>query len=188
MVTRTGELWQMTEPWRPLILTAIFTGLRASELRGLTWDRVDLDRRIIEVRQRADFRNVMGNPKSRSGRRDVPLSPLVVNTLKQWKLACPRSEDGLVFPTKDGGVVRHSRMHRVWHELLVALDLSGYRFHDLRHAAASLLIDQGLSPKKVCSIMGHGSIKITYDLYGHLWDTAEDDQKAMEQIEARLLR
>jgi len=129
----------------------------------------------------------MGSPKSKAGTRDVPLAPMVVNTLRQWRLACPKTELGLVFPTGRGRVVGHSSMRQMWRRLLRALELPRYRFHDLRHAAASLFIEQGLQPKKVQTIMGHGSIKMTFDLYGHLWETAEDDQAAMAQIEARIL-
>ena len=76
--------------WRPLILTAIFTGLRASELRGLRWRDVDLDKRELHVHQRADRFNAIGKPKSEAGERTVPLPPTVVNTLREWKVACPR--------------------------------------------------------------------------------------------------
>lgn len=65
--------------WRPLLLTAIFTGLRASELRGLPWGNVDFDRREIHVRQRADRFNRIGPPKSSAGERTVPVPPLVIN-------------------------------------------------------------------------------------------------------------
>ena len=78
ILTRSAELWPLTRtetrrdgqrklvavPWRPLIVTAIFTGLRASELRGLTWPHVDLKYGIIHVRQRADFQNRIGPPKT----------------------------------------------------------------------------------------------------------------------------
>ena len=83
-------------------MTAVFTGLRASELRGLTWSAVDLDRRTLTVRQRADRWCVMGSPKSAAARREVPLAPIVLNALKEWRLACPPSELDLVFPTSTG--------------------------------------------------------------------------------------
>ena len=60
-------------PWRPLIVMAIFTGMRASELRGLTWGNVDLADGVARVRQRADRWQTIGVPKSRAGRRDIPL-------------------------------------------------------------------------------------------------------------------
>lgn len=81
--------------WRPLLLTAIFTGLRASELRGLRWADVDLDAKELHVRQRADRFNDIGAPKSEAGERAVPLPPLVVNTLREWRLACPRPRIGI---------------------------------------------------------------------------------------------
>jgi integrase len=65
------------------LVTAIFTGLRASELRGLRWADVDLNARLLHVRQRADRFNVIGRPKSHAGERTVPMAPLVVNTLKE---------------------------------------------------------------------------------------------------------
>src|SRR5208337_1084545 len=74
LLSKTSELWSATLPWRPLVITALFTGLRASELRGLTWDYVDFEKKVIQVRQRADYRNQMGSPKSKAGARDVPFA------------------------------------------------------------------------------------------------------------------
>ena len=88
--------------WRPLVVTAVFAGLRASELRGLRWEDIDFGRRELHVRQRADRYNVIGKPKSKSGERTIPLGPFVANTLREWKLACPKGEGGLVFPTGKG--------------------------------------------------------------------------------------
>ena len=217
ILTRVGDMWPLTRPltsrqgdgrvvalpWRPLILTAIFSGLRLSELRGLNWSHVDFDEGIIRVRQRADFQNRIGPPKSKAGNRDVPLAPTALNTLKTWKVSCPLSPLKLVFPTKTGGVLSGSNLHRqCWRPLLRALDLVDieldsetkkqiekprYTFHCLRHTAASLFIEQGWTPKKLMTVMGHSSIQMTFDLYGHLWKTLEDDAKAVAQIEARLL-
>lgn len=115
MVPMTAELWSPSLPWRPLILTAMFTGLRCSELRGLTWRNVDLEQGVIEVTERADYRNVIGSPKSRAGTRTVPMLPIVVNTLRAWKLACPRSQRGVVFATSRGTMFTNSNIHqRCW--------------------------------------------------------------------------
>ena len=86
--------------WRPLILVAAFTGLRSSELRGLRWSDVDLKRGEIQVRQRADRYNVFGPPKSAAGSRTIPLLPMVVNALREHKLACKQSAADLVFPPR----------------------------------------------------------------------------------------
>lgn len=118
--------------WRPLILTAIFTGLRASELRGLRWQDVDFDARQIRVHQRADRYNAIGRPKSETSERELPLPPLVIAALKEWKLACPRFDTGkrdeagkavmeleLVFPNGLGKVenlnnILHRGLHPAW--------------------------------------------------------------------------
>jgi integrase len=75
-----------------LLLTAIFSGLRISELRGLRWTDIDLKRAVLHVRQRADRYNAIGQPKSVAGERTIPLPPTVVSTLRKWRLACPNSE------------------------------------------------------------------------------------------------
>ena len=82
----------------------IFTGLRASELRGLAWKDVDLAGSNLTIRQRADRYQEIGSPKSAAGKRSVPLPPIVVNTLKEWRLACPKGALDLVFPNGAGGV------------------------------------------------------------------------------------
>ena len=74
--------------WRPLLLTAIFTGLRASEFRGLRWDDIDLKRGELHVRQRADRYGKIGRTKSEAGERTVPLPPMVVAVLREHRLAC----------------------------------------------------------------------------------------------------
>jgi hypothetical protein len=89
-----GELNKLIENsagrWRPFIVTAIFTGMRLSELRGLSWDGVDLEKGQIHIRQRADGWGKIGPMKTRAGKRDIPIAPIVVNTLKQWQSECPR--------------------------------------------------------------------------------------------------
>jgi integrase len=179
---------------RPLIVTAIFTGLRASELRGLAWDDVDLEREVLTVRQRADRWNKIGSPKSAAGKREVPLAPMVVNTLREWKLAGPKGELGLVFPSRQGNVESLPNLHRRGlGALQVAAGITSdrehpkYGLHAFRHAAASLFIEQGFSPKRVQALMGHSTIQMTFDTYGHLFPSKDDDAAAMQQLQARLV-
>jgi integrase len=183
-----------TGSFRPFLVAAIFTGLRASELRGLTWSNVDLENGSIHVRQRADRWGKMGPPKSRAGNRDVPMSPMVRNTLREWKLACPNGPLGLVFPNRHGKVaslvnivVREFRPLQVRCGIVTADGRPRYGWHALRHAAASLFIEQGFTPKKVQTLMGHSSIQMTYDTYGKLFPSPEEDLEAMAQVEARLI-
>jgi integrase len=179
---------------RAITVTAIFTGLRSSELRGLRWADVDLDEGVLHVRQRADRFNVIGSPKSKSGQREVPLAPMVTNTLSAWKKTCPKGELDLVFPNGSGNVENHANLYR--RTFGVVQEAAGlttnakkpkYGPKAFRHAAASLFIEQNMSPKKVQELMGHSSIKVTYDIYGHLFPSKEGDREAMAEIQARLI-
>jgi integrase len=188
--------------WRPLVVTAVFTGLRASELRGLRWDDVDLERAVLTVRQRADRWNAIGPPKSDAGKREIPLAPMVVKALREWKLSCPRFKetngaDGrlwLVFPNGLGNVSTLSSIHRRGlGPLQVAAGITTHKLHPkygmhaLRHAAASLFIEQGFGPKRIQVLMGHSTIQMTFDTYGHLFPSDRDDQVAFSQLQARLV-
>ncbi|SDI40442.1 tyrosine-type recombinase/integrase [Lutimaribacter saemankumensis] len=179
---------------RPLIVTAIFTGMRISELRGLTWDCVDFEARLIHIRKRADRFNEMGKPKSRTGRRSIPMAPMVHDTLQAWREDCPKGDVDLVFPNGKGNVENHSNIHnRVLVPLLLEngiVDEEGkpkFSFHALRHAAASLFIEQNWPPKKIQALMGHSSINVTMDVYGHLFESPEEDVALFAKLEEDLL-
>lgn len=189
--------------WTPYIRTAILTGLRASELRGLTWADVDLDRGVIRVTHRMDRFGADGPPKSDAGRRDIPMSTGTVAMLTSWKEECPKGEGNLVFPAPEGGAMSHQNFLRrvFWPTMLKAgvtidtgdVDDDGkpvfepkYTFHALRHAAAALFIEQGFRPERVKTLMGHSSIQITFDVYGYLFPKEDDDRAAMAQIEDNL--
>ncbi|MBL0374007.1 site-specific integrase [Rhizobium sp. KVB221] len=197
--------------WRPLILTATFCGLRASELRGVRWQDVDFDRREIKVHQRADRFNDIGRPKSISGERTVPAPPLVINALREWKLACPkrdtgkRDDDGnavmahdLVFPNGRGKVeslnnILRRGLHPLWMTAGIVTETEEFDqegkpvlaskysgLHCLRHWFASWCINRredgglGLPPKVVQERMGHSTIAMTMDTYGHLFPRNDD--------------
>ncbi|WP_428523565.1 tyrosine-type recombinase/integrase [Roseibium sp.] len=178
---------------RPLITTAIYTGMCMSELRGLRWEDVDFQKSIIRVRQRADRFNQIGKPKSKSGRRDIPMAPSVKKVLMSWKANCPTGELDLVFPNGIGNVESPSNIsNRVLYPLLkdagivTAEGKPKFSFHALRHAAASLYIEQGWPAKKIQTLLGHASITMTFDVYGHLFDNAEDDVALFAKLEADL--
>jgi integrase len=174
--------------WRPLLLTAIFTGLRASELRGLRWSDVDLKRGELHVRQRADCHHAIGQPKSESSERTVPMPPMVVAALRAHRLACPKGALDLVFPNGRGNVESHNNIvNRGLKPAMVAAGVvtkSGRAkytgMHSLRHFYASWCInrrvDGGLElPLKVVQArLGHSSITLTADRYGHLFPRGDD--------------
>jgi integrase len=179
---------------RPLVITAIFTGMRASELRGLRWADVDLDTRVIRVRQRADPWGTLGPPKSKAGERTIPLTPMAVNTLREWKLACPKGAHDLVFPTATGQPLPHSTIaSRFWYPLLRKAGIvdggrkAKYGLHTLRHFFASWMIDAGTPMKRLQAMLGHSTMAMTSDTYGHLFPDPEGDQQRMAAAEQALL-
>jgi integrase len=189
-----------SEEDRPLLLTALFAGLRSSELRGLHWSDVDLKAGAIHVKHRADRWNEIGAPKSASGTRTVPIGPMVVNALRQWKLACPKGELGLAFPNGSGKFENHSNLvQRVLAPTLVragVTDKTGKPkytgLHALRHFYASWCINRKeeggleLPAKLVQERLGHSSIVMTMDVYGHLFPRT-DDGRELAQAEKLLL-
>ena len=195
-----------TDKTRPMIMVALLCGLRASELRGLLWSDVDLKSGMMKIRRRVDRWNNFGPPKSEAGNRDIPLSPALVTVLKTWKLACPKGELGLVFPTGAGGVESHGNLlSRVFWPLQVAAGVTvlrddkdehgepikvpdaKYSLHALRHAAAALWIEQGFNAKRIQYLMGHSSIQMTFDVYGFLFEAKAEDANGMDAIASRLL-
>ena len=185
---------------RPLLLTAIFAGLRSSELRGLRWSDVDFKKGELNVRQRADRYGVIGNPKSKAGHRAVPLPSQVVQALREWKLQCPKGT-GLVFPAVSGdGVALHNNTVRAF---TVAVSAAGITtkdgapkytgLHALRHFYASWCINPenrdglGLPPKVVQQRLGHSSIMMTMDVYGHLFAENADAHSRLTEAAGALL-
>jgi integrase len=174
------------ERWRAFIVVAVFTGLRASELRGLRWCDIDLENAVLSVTQRADTWGRMSSPKSAAGRRDVPLTPMVANALRQHRRASTRDSE-LVFTTSNGGCIAYSNFHTyAWRPLLDACGLD-FEFHSLRHAAASLFIEQlGWPPKRIMAVMGHSSIQMTFNTYGHMFDQG-DVSADMAKLQAAIV-
>jgi len=182
-----GAILSNAGRWRPVLVVACFTGLRASELRGLRWADVDLHAKCLTVRQRADRYNKMGPPKSKAGARVVPFGKVVLNTLREWKLSCPTKGE-LVFPNTKGNIETLVRI--VQHGFKPAQVAAGvvtkngkpkYSFHALRHFFASWCINTkeagglGLSLKEAQERLGHSSLAMTCDVYGHLFPRSEVD-------------
>ena len=177
----------------PLVVTDVFCGLRASELRGLTWSQVDLKAKTLIIDRRADAKNHIGAPKTSAGSRVIPLPDLVVSELRKWKLQCPRTNLDLVFPSERKGVMSHTSLHRLhlWPVQVAAGICEGevarYSSHAFRHCAASLWIEQRVSPKRIQTWIGHSSIQVTFDTYGHLFEQAEADSAVMQAVEREVL-
>jgi integrase len=192
----TAIIANLSDRWRPMILTAIFTGLRASELRGLRWKGVDMRNAKLHVTERADRFLQLGQPKSVAGERTIPLPPMLVNTLRQHKL---KATSEFVFPTDNGNAQHYANiLHRGFEPAQIAakiVDDKGkpkYSLHHLRHFYASWCInrqkDGGLELplKMVSERMGHSSIAITANVYGHLFPS-DDDGSELKDAENKLL-
>jgi integrase len=201
-------LWAVVGKAHVLLLTDVFTGLRASELRGLRWQGTDLKKAELHVRQRADRHRKIGPPKTEAAQRMIPLPAPVVSALREWKLACPKGKLDLVFPNGKGNVEFHINIvQRIFWKAQVAagvvaktVDQTGNvsitpkytGLHSLRHFFASWCInrkaDGGLElpPKLVQSRMGHSSITVTMDTYGHLFPRGDDTAELAEAASSLL--
>jgi len=159
----------------PFFLCAVRTGMRLGELIALQWGDIDYHGRFIEVQRNCALRRIT-SPKSGESRR-VDMSLELTQALKDlymerqleitangWKEMPP-----WVFCNETGGLLDPDNLRkRVFYGLLKAAGMRHLRFHDLRHTFASLLLQQGESPVYVKEQMGHSSIQVTVDLYGHL--------------------
>lgn len=151
------------ERHRAMILLAGLGGLRIGELAGLRRHRVDLLHRRVDVAEQVTEimggELVVGPPKTRAGVRTVALPAAVVEALavhlEQYAEPGP---DGLVFPAPSGGYMRRSNFNRrVWIPATKAVGVEGLRFHDLRHAAATLAASTGATTKELMARIGHAS-------------------------------
>jgi integrase len=166
--------------YRALVLFGGYCGLRLSELAGLRRSALDLRRGRVRVSENAvEVRGTieLGAPKTRAGRRTVPIPASVVGCLEQHLAEFAVEEPtALVFGGPDGGVLRAgSWRSRVWNPAIRAAELEGVRIHDLRHTAVSLWIAAGANPKQIATWAGHTSVSIVLDRYGHLYEGHETD-------------
>jgi integrase len=157
----------LPEGERALWATAFYTGLRLGELRALRWADVDFADGVIHVRRAWDPREGEITPKSRAGTRDVPIPSALRSHLAAHRLAASRAA-GLVFGRSPSDPFNpatvNARARAAW--AAAALDPIG--LHEARHSYASLMIAAGVNAKALSTYMGHSSVTITYDRYGHL--------------------
>lgn len=166
----------------PALVLIASTGLRKGEALGLSWERVDLEAGSLVVRAtlgRIGNRLVISEPKTERSRRTVPLSPAVVALLRKHKVSQSEErlragdqwqDSGLVFTTEFGGPVDPRNLLRV---LEVAASQAGVEkvgVHTLRHSAATAWLEAGVHIKAVADLLGHSSVAITGDIYGHASD------------------
>jgi integrase len=163
---------------RALWATAFYAGLRLGELRALRWEDVDVAAGVIRVTRSWDPRAGVIAPKSRAGARDVPIPTVLRSHLAAHRLAASRST-GLVFGRAANDPFNppttNLRADRAWS----AAGLVPIGLHEARHTYASLMIASGVNAKALSTYLGHSSVTITYDRYGHLMPGNTDEAAAL---------
>lgn len=174
--------------WRPLVLLLLATGLRWSEAIGLRPKNIDLlakPPRLTVVEQLQELPGsgemVFGSPKTKASRRTLTLTAKTAGALAGLVLV---DRNATIFTAPRGGHVRTRNFRRTWTKALVRAGLEGLRIHDLRHTHAAWLISDGRPLTAIQQRLGHTSIKITSDLYGHLLPAV--DEGILAAIDAAL--
>jgi len=160
------------EPWT----VALHAGLRIGELRALRWARADFDAGVIRVERGWDDEEGEQDGKSRAAQRTVPLIGRLAPILAAHKLATGRDGDELVFGVTGCEPFQPSNVRRraltAWKGMSEPIGL-----HEARHTFASLMIAAGVNAKALSTIMGHATIAITFDVYGHLMPGGEEEAR-----------
>ncbi len=189
-------------PFYALAYLALATGARLGELLALRWRDADMDRGSLQVTRTA--RRVAGKgiaysaPKTHRSRRPVALSSETVQVLREHRLAQAErrlelgpayADNDLVFTGPTGHPLDDSNLRRAFRRTLADAGLPRLRFHDLRHSAATLMLQAGVHPKVVSERLGHATVGITLDTYSHvLPDLQRDAAEALDAVLRPALR
>ncbi|HLG89118.1 MAG TPA: tyrosine-type recombinase/integrase [Alphaproteobacteria bacterium] len=170
---------------------------------------------FVRIVERLDRRKQLGPPKSAAGNRAVPIGPAGSAALRAWlartvdrkagNLRLPSGKPGrrvhMLFAQEDGSPISYYHFyHEIWEPLLIAAGVTrnagtdedpdpraAHNPYSMRHAAASAWIEQGVKPKRLMKLMGHTSIELVMELYGHIWERIEDDAEIAAGAERVIL-
>lgn len=176
-------------PIEHIISIALFTGLRQSEILGLTWDCIDMKKGLVTVNKQLGKtghrkQGIFTTPKSGKGRTISPAQTVMAifkaQKTKQTEMRIKAGElwnnqYNLVFTLEDGSVYDQQRVLRAYRHIIKAAGLEGVRFHDLRHTYAVNAIRAGDDIKTIQSTLGHSTAAFTLDKYGHFTDQMKQD-------------
>ena len=178
-----------------LFWIAISTGMRQGEILGLKWSDLDwLERKLHIQRQVQRLPGeglVFAETKSAASRRVVGLSTMTIESLKRhWDhqqnlriLAGEKwVENDLIFPSTRGTPLDHKNLDRIFKSFLEKAGIQKIRFHDLRHTAATLMLQEGVHPKVVQERLGHSDISLTLNIYSHVLPSMQEE--AAEKLDA----
>jgi integrase len=179
-----------------LYSVALASGAREGELLALRWCDVDWERGSIKIQrtlQRTAGSLVFAEPKTQSSRRTIPLGASTMKALQRHRLGQAEerlryglgkaSEDDLVFTTPPGTPIDAGNFLRNTHyPLLERAGLPRVRFHDLRHTAATLLLEAGVHVKVVAERLGHATPSLVMNTYGHATERMQKDATAAMEL------
>lgn len=171
----------------PLYYMAIHTGMRQAELMGLKWSDVDWEKKTIGIaRQVLHYKQGGYNftkPKSKSGKRTIIVGDKAIDVLRLQQKNIEELKDSigeewveldLIFPSQVGTPLRACNIRRDFRRLIKVSGLPKIRFHDLRHTAASLMLNHGIPVLIASRRLGHSKPSITMDVYGHLMPSQQE--------------
>lgn len=168
-------------PYFPLYLLAVTTGMRKSEIIGLQWQNVSLERKTISVRHalvEIQGKTHLSQPKSDTAKRTISLPDNVCRALKEIE-----EDEGFVFKSSAGTPISQRNLTRHFHGALVKAGIPKTSFHTLRHTAATILLQANVHPKLVQEMLGHSTITLTLDTYSHVIPGHHDEAaNEMERI------
>lgn len=185
----------------PKVVLSLFAGLRRGELLALRWRHVDLDRKVLQVREALEETKADGvqlkAPKSKAGRRDISLPDIVVDALREYRrtqlelrmrlgLGKVSDEEDLLFPTLEGALPSPRAFSAEWADVAASIGMPDITFHALRHTHASQLIDADVDVVTIAKRLGHSGPNITLNVYAHLF--RDSDDKAAQAINDALAK
>lgn len=190
----------------PLILLEAFSGLRKGEILALKWDDIDWLGEKLHVRHSlcrvlADenskpkqYKLILMEPKTQKSRRTIPLNEIVILALKKHKKQQNEEkirnrdiymDNNMVFAKMDGDYISPRDLLRVYHSLLKKSGIEKKRFHDMRHTFATILLNEGESPKVIQELLGHSNISTTMDIYSHVLE--ETKVKSIDKLTDKII-
>ncbi|WP_432125524.1 tyrosine-type recombinase/integrase [Streptomyces sp. bgisy082] len=182
------------DPLYAAFVLAIAMGLRRGEIVGLRWNDIDLENRVLLVRQQVQRRRgVLYNDETKGRRsRAIPLPAMCLAQLRWHRMRQKATYEatgtewtatGYVFATRTGRPVEPRNVHRSFVRVGEAAGLRPIRLHDARHGCATLLTAAGVAPRVVMEILGHSQISLTMDVYTHVvQDTPREAISHMDRL------
>jgi integrase len=157
---------------RIIVMFPAFTGVRIGELLGATWDAIDLKNSRFEVKLNLQVNEkgqepILKAPKSKAGRRVLPLSRELSHELRLWKLKCPQSDRNLVVVYPSGKPYHRKQVSNILDAAIAKAEVKRLTPHGLRHTFCSLLIADGVPVTEVAHYAGHKDPSVTLKVYAH---------------------